>query len=122
MSDLLKKLKDSGLILNKEQLIATRSEPRKMRLEDLYQGRWEYGLFGDVFIMNEIIPYGEKHGGIPLVKHLNTASYLEFEKKLSAEDIKVENIAFIDIETSSLSFGAGSFVFIIGVSYFSEVG
>lgn len=122
MSDLLKKLKDSGLILNKEQLIATRSEPRKMRLEDLYQGRWEYGLFGDVFIMNEIIPYGEKHGGIPLVKHLNTASYLEFEKKLSAEDIKVENIAFIDIETSSLSFGAGSFVFLIGVSYFSEVG
>jgi uncharacterized protein len=122
MNDLLQKLKESGLIIDKEQIKNTKSKTRKKRLDDIFQGRWDYSQSGEIFIINEVIPYGEKHGSISLTKHINTASYLQFEKNLTDTDIKLENIVFFDIETSSLSFGAGSFVFLIGICYFSELG
>ena len=90
------------------------------RVDDIFSGDWEYGEYGDVFIMCDDMPIGTMHGEVSLIaeKEIPALFSLEFSNK----DIHSEigDIVFVDIETSNLSFGAGSFVFLIGLCFFSD--
>ena len=122
MNELLRKLKDSGLILDNAQINKNPAKNTKYRLEDIFHGRWDCNESGEVFIMHEVFPFGQKHGSITISKTINSAAFFPFENMPSNREAKINETVFFDIETSSLSFGAGSFVFLIGISHFSEIG
>ena len=121
MDDLLKKLKSSGLIKNGNEI--SRSEVKACRrLEDVLSGKWIYHNAGNVFHIHELLPYGYEYGNATFTRNIIPLTLYAFEEipKIFAANIK--NIVFLDIETSNLSLGAGSFVFLIGICYFSDIG
>jgi len=120
MNDLLKKLKSSGLIKNGNEI--SRNEVRSFpRLEEVIKGDWIFNRTGNVFHIHELLPYGYEYGNATFTRNIDPLALYSFENipKKYATDIK--NIVFLDIETSNLSLGAGSFVFLIGICYFSDI-
>jgi len=122
MNELLRKLKESGLILDSDLIKPNRYKKPESRLEEVFHGYWDRRDSGEVFIINEFVPYGDEYANLIFSKNINPSAYLSFETNLSSKIATIKNIAFFDIETSSLSFGAGSFVFLIGFSHFSDYG
>jgi len=121
MNDLLRKLKESGIVKKTSQLENT-SPISKLRFADVFTGNWEIHDSGEVFVIHETFPFGYLHGDIAFSGNLTYGELLSFEGFPSDFKDDARNIAFFDIETSSLSFGAGSFVFLIGLCYFSSSG
>jgi len=119
MNDLLKKLKESGLIVPANQLASKPGNPKRIKFDDVFIGSWDLRQSGDVFIIHEIRPYGYKHGNLKIRNNSELSNFSKFEHFPTDSDTR---IAYFDIETSNLSFGAGSFVFLIGICYLTDSG
>lgn len=119
MSDLLKKLKALGLKIEKASDIEVTRE-KSISIDEIIDGRWLEIQGEKVFILEKRIPFGQAHGNITLAPPQEfgfMSSFMGID-----EDIQLDKLLFIDTETSSLSSGTGSFVFLIGISYFIEDG
>ncbi len=121
MNDLIRKLKDSGLIKSSENL-ASNPKRKPGKIEDVFTGSWHYRKNGDVYIVRDLIPYGSHHGNISFTKNISPLVLYEMDEIDEGLANNLDSIAFFDIETSNLSLGAGSFVFLIGLCYFSKDG
>ena len=118
MSDLLDKLKSLGLKIEKADEIELESKEELVSIEDVVDGTWLDIQEERVFVLEKQVPYGHLHGNIPLAIpniHVSMPDFMEMH-----EAIIPEKILFIDTETSSLSSGAGSFVFLVGLAYFDK--
>ncbi len=120
MSDLLKKLKSLGLKIEKAVEIEPSINEELVPIEDVVDGEWVDIQDGKVFVVEKQFPYGYIHGNISIEKTNLNASMPDF-MEIQA-DISPEDFLFIDTETSSLSSGAGSFVFLVGLAFFDESG
>jgi uncharacterized protein YprB with RNaseH-like and TPR domain len=116
MSELLDHLKTLGLKVDKAADI--QPSEKQLTLDQVIHGRWLDETRKGVYIVEKDIPLGSNHGKIALdpPQEFNTLSrFVEIqpEKQLGS-------LLFIDTETSSLSTGAGSFVFMVGLAYFDQ--
>ena len=119
MNDLLNKLKSLGLKVDLAVNLPAAGN-RRVPIDQVIQGDWEENNDGRVFTVSHRYPYGYVHGkqDIHVPGKLEKLTWL-----LNApSSIEAEKILFIDTETSSLSTGAGSFVFLIGLAWFGEHG
>ena len=118
MNNLLAKLKSMGLITT-----GTGINPpvtKKLQLTDYFDGSWIVTKFGRVFSIIRKYAYGESLGKITFVKDSPSdifANYLNFSPFEEGH-----KIVFLDKETSDLSINAGSFVFLIGLCYYTPTG
>jgi uncharacterized protein len=118
MSDLLDKLKSLGLKIEKANEIELASEEELVPIEDVVEGTWLDIQGNRVFVLEKRFPYGHLHGNIQLTIpdiHVSMPDFMEMH-----ETVIPEKMLFIDTETSSLSSGAGSFVFLVGLAYFDQ--
>ena len=119
MDDLLNKLKSLGLKIDK----AVHIEPEDrtvLPIDKAVKGQWIEVQQERVFIVEKHYPAGYVHGKIQLEMTQNfnaMGSFINTDKP-----IQLDQLIFIDTETTSLSSGTGSFVFLIGVAYFDEAG
>lgn len=120
MSDLLKKLKSLGLKIDKAIEIEPAEKKTQVQIDDVIEGKW-IEIQGDrVFVFERNYPFGYKHGNLELTLPLINSSMNEFME--ISTDISAEDLIFFDTETSSLSSGAGTFVFLVGLAYFNKSG
>jgi len=119
MNDLLAKLQSMGLKIEKANNL-TKKTAQKIKLEQIVDGSWIELTEGRVFIVKKSCPYGHMHGRVVIEsgKDLDCISILlNNEKKINSSDL-----IFIDTETSSLSTGTGTFVFLIGIAQLNSDG
>jgi uncharacterized protein len=121
MNDLLDKLKSQGLIIPKSK-IETRLKRKFPPLEEFYDGSWFTNSLGRVFCIKETIPYGSDFGIINFQNDFSTKEIINLIGIDISKIIPLEKIVFLDIETTSLSIGAGSLAFLIGLCFFSKSG
>ncbi|MDK2980105.1 MAG: uncharacterized protein PWQ55_452 [Chloroflexota bacterium] len=116
MSDLLDHLKSLGLKIEKASEISAPQEDAPA-LDAVITGRWLDDTTKGVYVVEKELPMGSAHGKIALdpPQEFNTLSrFVEIQP-----DNAIGSLLFIDTETSSLSSGAGSVVFMVGLAYFT---
>lgn len=121
MSDLLKKLQSLGLKIEKGT--NNISESRKgFSIDRVIKGEWFESRGEKVFIVKETYPYGFAHGNVIFEKDLLFGSMAQFWNidQLAAMDLK--DFLFLDTETSGLSLGSGTIIFLFGCCFFSDNG
>ena len=118
MNDLISKLKSMGLITTGKGIKSP--APKKIQLTKVFNGSWIETNFGLVFSIIQRYVYGESHGKITFVKDSPSDIFTNYLNFIPFEE--GQKIVFLDIETSNLSIDAGSFVFLIGLCYFTPTG
>ena len=121
MSDLLKKLKSMGLKIERGSDIHPGSE-HKRSIDQVIQGEWIESNGERVYISKNSYPFGSSHGKVKFEKDLRFESLSEFWGIENISEYQLKDFLFIDTETSGLSIGAGSIIFLFGGCYFSEKG
>lgn len=89
-------------------------------LVDVLSGTWESTTSGDCFVVRKSIPLGSRHGkweinGLPDIRFFETLDHLS-----GISDVPPEDYLFIDTETTGLSGGVGTYVFLIGAAKYSS--
>ncbi|MHA1454153.1 MAG: ribonuclease H-like domain-containing protein, partial [Promethearchaeota archaeon] len=121
MDDLLSKLKSLGMIIHPSE-IKNNQKAQIFPLDTFYNGTWYKNNAGKVFIMEKTVPYGTSHGIIQFSKNFSVDPILDLSGHIPQNEFHLHDIIFLDIETTSLSIGAGSFPFLVGLCYFSSKG
>lgn len=121
MSDLLKKLKSMGLKIEKGSEIHSGSE-YKRSIDEVIQGEWLESHGERVYISRNSYPFGSSHGKVIFEKILRFESLTQFWGIENINKYQLKDFLFIDTETSGLSLGAGSIIFLFGGCFFSEQG
>jgi len=121
MQDLLKKLQSLGLPIKKASGLEKR-ETKVQGLDQVFDGKWVKANDRKVFLIEKCIPFGKIFGSKNVSKekisdHLHRLFRLEGNPWKSYKEF-----VFLDTETSSLSLGAGSFIFMIGICFFTQNG
>ncbi len=117
MDDLFEKLKALGLKIEKAADIEPAVETATP-VELVVPGRWLNDLNRGVYIVEKNYPAGTGYGKVNLHLPLTSDPLEQFSDSKSHLD--PQKILFLDTETSSLSTGAGSMVFMIGMSFFEK--
>ena len=121
MSDLLKKLQSMGLKIEKGSDII--SEPaKKTSIDQIINGEWIESQGERVFVVKESYPFGSIHGNVMFQKELQFGSIAKFWGIDQLEMMKLRDFLFFDTETSGLSLGVGTIIFLFGCCYFSDNG
>ena len=121
MDNLLSKLKSLGIIIPPSE-IKNNQKVKVFPLDTFFDGTWHANNAGKVFIMKKTIPFGTFHGNVQLSENFSTDPIFDLTGYIPQNDLHLGDIIFLDIETTSLSIGAGSFAFLVGLCYFSQKG
>ena len=117
METLIDRLKALGVSLG-----STNIKPReKFPIEKVVHGEWLHGSLGDIFKVSEDFTNGYKHGRMNLESNFSFSRVLQVNG-LTSEGITLEDILFMDTETTGLSGGTGTMAFLVGLGYFSKNG
>ena len=101
-------------------------KPQKQKsnrsLVDVFNGSWEETHHGDCFVVRKSIPLNQKHGSVSLTNFSDLSVFSGIPGLDGITKISKENILFIDTETTGLSGGAGTYVFLIGAAKYNKDG
>ena len=122
MPSLSEKLKALGVHVGASSIKPVKHNPSISNLTDSLDGSWEETSRGDCFVVHKYYPHAFLHGN----RTLNQKPLLSIFDKLDAlsgiTDIPLEHCLFIDTETTGLSGGAGTYVFLVGAGKFDQNG
>jgi hypothetical protein len=121
MSDLLKKLQDLGLKVDRASNLET-TRNTTTNVNDFVHGEWLESNGSRFLLVKRLYPYGSNHGIIDLDRNAIQIRINEFWQTDGSEDLDIRKIVFLDTETSSLSIGAGALIFLFGCCYFVDEG
>jgi len=116
MPSISDKLKNLGVQIGTSNVVPPSKSTSRQRLLDVLDGSWEKTRCGDCFIIRKTIPLIEiqKSRKFASILDLNIFSNLPNLEYITS--VSRENILYIDTETTGLSGGAGTYVFIIGAA------
>jgi len=119
MESLFEKLKSLGVNIGKEnlQLKTTHKYP----IDSVIKGDWLHDQFGDLFEVKNLFPYKYQHGKGVLKREVIFSKLFDVTK-IEDKLLRLEEILFIDTETTGLSGGTGTMAFLVGLGYFTQTG
>ena len=116
MSSLTDKLKELGVQVGASNIqTPARSESRR-KLLDVFDGSWEKTRQGDCFVVRKSYPLSTQHGARTLSQDIQLKAFAALPGLEEVSNLNLENLLFIDTETTGLSGGAGTYVFLIGAA------
>ena len=117
MPSLTEKLKQLGVQVGTSQIQSPANNSGVPRsLVDVLAGQWESTTRGDCFVVRKEIPAHTSHGMINLSGPPDLAFFESLQQLEGISGISPEDFLFIDTETTGLSGGAGTYVFLIGAA------
>lgn len=119
MESLIDRLKSLGVSIGKGNLEITPS--RKHPIENVIKGEWIHDPLGDIYQVQEKLPEKYSHGQIILSTDFPFSKVLKLNA-IPDDSITLQDILFFDTETTGLSGGTGTMVFLVGLGYFTETG
>ena len=94
----------------------------RVSIEKVIKGEWIESHDGRVFVFRRIYPFGSSHGNVVFENNLHFNSLSQFWSIEQIESFKIQDFLFLDTETSGLSLGAGSIIFLFGGCFFTDNG
>ena len=119
MPSLSEKLKSLGVQVGTSNINSPIKKHRSS-LIDVLTGKWEKTSAGECFVVTKALPVDTKHGDISLDQFQKPFILDRLPGLDGLSNIPLSEYLFIDTETSSLSGGTGSYVFLIGAAKFKE--
>jgi uncharacterized protein YprB with RNaseH-like and TPR domain len=94
------------------------------RIDQALPGRWHDTDEGPCFAVERRFPVGQLRGPVHLGSVLHTRPSMLWDACRASvlRDIDARRLLFLDTETTGLSGGTGTYVFLVGVAFFSESG
>ena len=116
MPSISDKLKDLGVHVGTSTIKSAKKSLPSSALIETLQGAWEKTSQGDCFVVRKEFPLTLQHGNRNLGQ-LPQINIFESLKSLSGiSKIPIDQFLFIDTETTGLSGGAGTYVFLVGAA------
>ena len=122
MPSLTDKLKDLGVQIGPSKLKPVKNSPPPLSLTDTIPGSWEKTSSGDCFVVRKHFPYSFMHGDRELSDLPNLEVFNSISDYSGITEIPLEKYLFIDTETTGLSGGAGTYVFLVGAAKYEKTG
>jgi uncharacterized protein YprB with RNaseH-like and TPR domain len=122
MPTLTDKLKDLGVQVGTSHIKPGKKTVPPPSLTDALPGIWEKTSVGDCFVVRKHFPFSLLHGD----RELSDLPQIDVFESISAysgiSEIPLEQYLFIDTETTGLSGGAGTYVFLVGAAKYETDG
>lgn len=123
MPSISDKLKSLGVKVGTSSLPPPAPKPTAKNhaaLEDTLAGRWVATSRGQAFVVEQVYANTYKHGSTPILLDAPLARLASWAKDERLNDLSLSEFAFLDTETTGLSGGTGTHVFMVGVGRFVE--
>lgn len=114
------RLKSLGVQLGPGAVVSSHSSV--FPIEKVLDGELEISPLGEVFTIHKVFPPGFRHGRIPLDPDFVFPFLSRWAKIPREENFTPFNLLFLDTETTGLSGGAGTLVFMVGLGFFQADG
>jgi uncharacterized protein YprB with RNaseH-like and TPR domain len=121
MNDLLKKLQSMGLKIEKGSDVHSELV-EKISIDHVVQGEWLESRGERIYVARNEYPFGTSHGKVLFEGEPEYKNHSQFWRIENLDKIMLQDFLFLDTETSGLSLGAGSIVFLFGGCFFTERG
>ena len=115
MESLSDKLKSLGVQMGVNKPLQSAS-PKRMTIDQVVDGNYFSTPYGQAFVVEQEYDPSVTQG-LPNPSHLTIMS--EWASAPGLPGIRIEEIIFLDTETSGLAGGTGTFAFMIGLGYFT---
>jgi len=122
MPSISDRLKELGVQVGTSNIPIPSKQNSNRNLIDVLNGSWEETRQGDCFVVRKSLSLDQKHGSVPLSQFPDLEIFSVIPGLGEIAEIPRENILFIDTETTGLSGGAGTYVFLIGVAKYQKNG
>ena len=119
--DILKKLQAMGVNIQSANNLPSRRRA-VLGIEQCLDGKWIESHGNRIFFHQTIFPYGSKYGKITLMRSEDYKNHNKFWQPFDIGNLNPDDFLFFDIETSSITIGTGTLVFLFGASHFSDNG
>lgn len=123
MPSLIEQLKSLGVQLGtsgvkpKSHVTTNNDEDIKL-LDDLIHGTLKNTPLGNIYVIDSTFENDYLHGENALISEPKLTGIAKYLKDESISNLDLEKIVFLDTETTGLSSGTGTFVFLIGIGKF----
>ncbi|MBN2258450.1 MAG: ribonuclease H-like domain-containing protein [Anaerolineaceae bacterium] len=114
MSPLSDRLKSLGVRLGSDG-IKTPLPSEHVPIEKVLDGRYFKTIFGECFTVEQFFPADYSHGNAHLHAMPPVQRLAEWARLAQALDPEADDFVFLDTETTGLSGGTGTFVFLVGI-------
>jgi len=122
MPSLTDKLKELGVQVGTSNIKPVNKSARPASLTETLQGSWEKTSAGDCFIVRKHIPFSEQNSAKDLPHLPQIGVFEDLRPFAGISEIPFDEYIFIDTETTGLSGGAGTYVFLAGAAKFEKDG
>lgn len=122
MPSISNQLKELGVQVGTSNLPRPPKSKSNSKLIDVFDGSWEETQQGDCFVVRKSLSLNQDHDSFPLAKFPDLSVFSAMPGLDGIAKISMENILFIDTETTGLSGGAGTYVFLIGAAKYHKKG
>ncbi|MBI4758482.1 MAG: ribonuclease H-like domain-containing protein [Chloroflexi bacterium] len=120
--DIYERLRSLGVEVGSGRVIRLAPKPRaepSVPIDQVIKGTYARSAWGECFVTERYLPLTYRHGRVLLnpagTYSSEAAALLAGEPSLS--DIPLDQLAFLDTETTGLSGGTGTYVFLVGIGY-----
>jgi hypothetical protein len=95
-------------------------KPDSLSIDSVVAGSFLPTPRGDVFIAEQSLPQNHLYGNSTLLSSLPLSLISQWASDEKISSLPISRFAFLDIETSGLSGGTGTYAFLVGVARFIE--
>lgn len=119
VDDIRQQLERLGVRLGTRGLQRGRIKPTKP-VEELVGGEVMETEYGPCVVVDQVYPQGYRHGQIDIAAALNHTpeTIAGIGRDPALRDLKLDRCAYLDVETTGLAGGAGTYAFLVGIGWF----
>jgi uncharacterized protein YprB with RNaseH-like and TPR domain len=118
-SSLAGKLRSMGVKIGTRELQPQVRKPKKeAAIQSVVDGHFVSTRQGETFVAEQTFPSDYKHGLTPLRISVPLVTVAQWARDARLADLPLESFAFLDVETSGLAGGTGTYAFLVGVGRF----
>jgi uncharacterized protein len=115
------KLRSLGVTKGTSSLPARKPRKSGFPIDAVVSGEDVETIEGSTYVVRTLYPYDQLHGKVNIGQQVGLTTLARWGK-LEYQNLAKTNLVFLDTETSGLSGGVGTFVFMVGLGYFCEEG
>ncbi|NMC52045.1 MAG: hypothetical protein GYA48_00215 [Chloroflexi bacterium] len=122
ISDKLKSLGVQKGFAKKSESRDSHAQQGQPTLQTLLNGEIQTNLYGESLSVSEVYPPEYQHGATNLSNPIDTDVLCQVSRLAPDSNLRLDEILFLDTETSGLGGGTGTFAFMIGLGFYAGHG